>query len=576
MKHWVGFPSYAINYCLSEVGATLSDVEDLAINTNPKAQFWRKARYALSAAAGGSLLRDRWRQLAKRLSLRQEIEQAELPGEFRGRISYVEHHQAHLASAFYASPFVEASVVSIDGFGDFSSTAWGRGYANQIDIQGRIHFPHSLGIFYQALTQYLGFLDYGDEYKVMGLAAYGRPAHAERLRQVVRLQDDGTFELDTRFFRHHKDRITVDWAEGVPCFEQLYSDDLELLLGAARKPGEPLGHRHYDVARSVQSVYEDAFFNLLAAIHEQHGLDAIALAGGCAMNSAANGKIARATPFRRVYVQAASGDAGGALGAALHVAKRQGVLRRTPIGTDRSNSHADSQCSRTVMDHAYWGPSASQENVEQVLQRAASELAKSDCTFELITSELDLCRAVARRLKSGDVVGWFQGRMEWGPRALGNRSIICDPRNPDIRELLNGKIKRRENFRPFAPAILREHVADWFEEDGDVPFMTQVNQVRIEKRSIIPAVTHVDGSGRLQTVSRATNHRFWQLIQCFNMLTGVPVVLNTSFNENEPIVCYPEEALDCFLRTRMDLLVLGNYIVTRKRSDHVDIKQAEL
>ena len=292
-------------------------------------------------------------------------------------------------------------------------------------------------------------------------------------------------------------------------------------------------------------MYEEAFFHLLNSVHRRYPVNALALAGGCAMNSVANGKVYARTPFRKLYVQSAAGDAGGAIGAAAYVWSKLSGARPS------------------AMDHAYWGPEFDNGAIQAALDSRKGEITASGCRLQREADEDRLCRTTAQAIADGLVTGWFQGRMEWGPRALGNRSIVCDPRRTDMKDVLNQKIKRRESFRPFAPSILRETVADWFETDDDVPFMMQVYQIKPEKRPLIPAVTHVDGSGRLQTVTRDTNPRYYRLIECFRDLTGIPVVLNTSFNENEPVVCKPEEALDCFLRTRMDLLVLGNWVIRR-------------
>jgi carbamoyltransferase len=460
----------------------------------------------------------------------------------------VEHHLAHLSSAFHVCPFDQAAVVSVDGFGDFSSAAWGVGTGSDISIYGRVHFPHSLGIFYQAITQYLGFPNYGDEYKVMGLAPYGRPTVVDAMRKLVRLLPDGGFELELSYFRHHREEVPYQWAAGSPECGDLFSPALETLLGPRRLPTEPLEDRHRDIARSAQAMYEEAFFHLLSVLHQRTGLTDISLAGGCAMNSVANGKVRRMTRFRRVYVQSAAGDAGGALGSAFAVWHKLGGKRTF------------------VMDHAYWGPAFDAQNISNLLVEHRSELSAAGCAVEEFSDEAALCHHTASAIADGKVVGWFQGRMEWGPRALGNRSILGDPRRADMKELLNAKIKRRESFRPFAPSILEDAVTEWFEESDAVPFMMQVFQIRAEKRSLIPAVTHVDGSGRLQTVSAATNPRYHQLIASFRDLTGVPMILNTSFNENEPVVCKPQEALDCFLRTKMDLLVIGDKVVSRAGS----------
>lgn len=565
VKHWAGFPSQAIRYCLAEAGIRLDDVSHVAVNSNPKANFLRKAGFALRQRPDMGLILDRVRNQTRRQSVQQELAAA-FPGQAVVAVVHrIEHHLAHMGSCFLVSPFRTATVVSIDGFGDFSSAAWGVGSADGIDVEGRVFFPHSLGVFYQALTQFLGFPHYGDEYKVMGLAPYGQPTFLPEMRRIVRLREDGSFELDTRYFRHHREKIAYEWEGGSPHVGTLYSAELEELMGPARGKDDPLEQRHKDIARSIQAMYEEAFFHLLSSLHARHGLDSIALAGGCAMNSVANGKIVRQSPYTRVYVQSAAGDAGGAIGAAI-VTWRRVRAGAAPAPAAETPLAGDIIGGRPVMDHAYLGPCFDEAAVATLLAARAADIAGQGCGIQMISSEAELCARTAAAVARGEVVGWFQGRMEWGPRALGNRSIIGDPRRPDMKDILNLKIKRRESFRPFAPSVQREHVLDWFEEDGDVPFMMQVFQIREEKRPRIPAVTHVDGSGRLQTVYRQTNPRYWALIEAFRELTGVPMVLNTSFNENEPVVCTPDEALDCFLRTKMDVLVIGNVMVTRAQA----------
>lgn len=545
LKHWAGLPTEAVRYCLMEAGIGFGDVAVLAVNTNPAAAWYPKVMHAVRYRPELGLIASRLRNMRKRRSIALELSKA-LEQPFHGRLALVEHHRAHLSSAFHVSPFEEAVAVSVDGFGDFASAAWGVGSHGEIRIEGRIHFPHSLGLFYQAMTQYLGFPHYGDEYKVMGLAPYGRPTFLDEMRKIVRLHVDGRYELDLRYFRHHRERFQYAWDGGLPTVGPLFTEALEDLLGPARAGGQPLEQRHKDLAHSVQAAYEHSFFHLLNAVHARYPHDCLALAGGCAMNSVANGKITRRSPFKRVYVQAAAGDAGGAIGAAFS------AFYDTKPGSSRSR-----------MDHAFWGPAFSDADIGAALHARSSDITEQACVVRHVEDEAALCAETARSVANGGVVGWFQGRLEWGPRALGNRSIVCDPRRADMKDILNLKIKRRESFRPFAPSIHREAVPDWFEIDDDVPFMMQVFPIRPEKRNQIPAVTHVDGSGRLQTVHEATNPRYYRLIDEFRKLTGIPIVLNTSFNENEPVVCRPEEALDCFLRTKMDLLVMGNWVVER-------------
>jgi len=549
IKHWAGFPSRAIAYCLAEAGVTLGDVDHVAVNQDSHANRLRKATYVASQRPDLGLVLGRLRNRRARASIADLLAENFPSAALKAQFHAVEHHLAHLASAFDVSPFDEAVAVSVDGFGDFASTAWGIGRDADLHVEGRIFFPHSLGLFYQALTQYLGFPHYGDEYKVMGLAPYGEPRDLAAMRRIVRLLPDGAFELDLAYFRHHRERTDHAWSDGMPQFDDLFSEALEDLLGPRRAPDAPIEARHRDIARSVQAMYEEAFFHLITAMQARSSLTDLALAGGCAANSVANGKLRRMTPFARVYVQAASGDAGGALGAALCVWRR--------VGGGRASR----------MDHAFWGPGYGDDALGELLAAKVDQLAAAGCRVRRIAGDAQLCAETARAVADGQVVGWFQGRMEWGPRALGARSIVCDPRRADMKQILNAKIKRRESFRPFAPSVLGRAVGDWFEEDDDAPFMAQVFQVREERRALIPAVVHVDGSGRLQTVHRAANPRFYGLIEAFEALTGVPMVLNTSFNENEPVVCRPEEALDCFLRTRMDRLVLGDHVIERVGAD---------
>jgi carbamoyltransferase len=548
IKHWAGFPTEAIRYCLDEAGISVRDLDHVAVNRDPKANLLRKALFGLTNRPSYELIRAR---LANATRVRHPV--GLLAGAFhtdptrlKARFHNVEHHLAHLASAFFVSPFERAAVVSVDGFGDFTSGMWGTGAGGHIAVGGRVHFPQSLGLFYQAVTQLLGFPSFGDEYKVMGLAPYGEPTELPAMRRIVRLLSDGGYELDLDCFRHHAEGVEMVWDGGAPEIGPIFTDTMCERLGPARAVGAEIAQRHKDIAASLQAIYEEALFHLLRHVHERTGARALCLAGGCALNSVANGKIFERTPFSELYVQAASGDAGGALGAAY-------VVWHEILGRPR----------RWVMDHAYLGPGFGNGVIEQEIERHGDALAAAGCSVRLIDDEDQLCREAAARIADGQVLGWFQGRMEWGPRALGNRSILCDPRRADVKAILNEKIKRRESFRPFAPAILRERVGQWFETDYDVPFMLQVYPVRPEQRARIPAVTHVDGSGRLQTVSRQQNPRFHRLIEAFVDRTEVPIVLNTSFNENEPVVCRPQEAVDCFLRTSMDALVLGEHVVAR-------------
>lgn len=545
IKHWAGFPSESIKYCLEEAELTLSQVDHIAINQDSRANYSRKVLFALKNRLNPKLLLNQLKKRKKRSNIAIELDECFPEDDFGGSLHQIEHHRCHLSSAFHVSPFDKAVAVSIDGFGDFASAAWGLGEGCDISIDDKVLFPHSLGIFYQALTQFLGFPHYGDEYKVMGLAPYGKPAYMAEMQQLVNLLPDGGYELNLDYFIHHKQAVSEGWSGGSPTVVTLYSEKMRSLFGEQRDPGAPLTQVHYDLARSVQAMYEKAFFHLLNSVHSVHQTDSVVIAGGCGMNSVANGKIRQNTAFTNVYVQSAAGDAGGAIGSALSVWHSQGGARTAP------------------MNHSYWGPAFDNASIEQIIESRRGEIDDAGCMVKFIDDEDTLCADVARFISEGRVIGWFQGRMEWGPRALGNRSILGDPRRADMKDILNLKIKRRESFRPFAPSVLRNQVADWFETDADVPFMMQVFKIVESKRSEIPAVAHVDGSGRLQTVKPEDNRRYHRLISKFNDLTGVPMLLNTSFNENEPVVCTPEQALDCFLRTEMDVLAMQDWVIYR-------------
>ena len=548
IKHWAGLPTEAIQYCLEAGGVSMSQVDRIAINRNPGANALRKALFAFSRKPSLAAIADRLKNAGRVRGVKDDLATAlGVPAnQIRAEVDNVEHHLAHLASAFFVSPFRDAAVVSVDGFGDFASAMWGVGRDNKIELADRTYFPHSLGLFYLAITQYLGFPNYGDEYKVMGLAPYGKPTEMERMRKLLKLLPEGRFEIELDYFVHHSEGVAMVWENGEPTIGRVFSRALEELFGPARNKGQPLKALHWNIAASAQAMYEDAFFHILEHVHAKTGLDSLALAGGCAMNSVANGKIFERSKFKDVYVQSAAGDAGGAIGAAFAIWNQE-------LGKPRSFE----------MHHAYWGPEFSDAEVGVLLEERKGDLAMQHCEIARLDDEAELCRRTAQAISEGKVIGWFQGRMEWGPRALGNRSILGDPRRADMKDILNLKIKRRESFRPFAPSILREHVKDWFETDYDVPFMLQVFQILAVRRSEIPAVTHVNGSGRLQTVAEAQNARYYRLIKTFGEMTGVPILLNTSFNENEPVVCRPEEALDCFLRTKMDVLVFGDFFVER-------------
>ncbi|HKN75755.1 MAG TPA: carbamoyltransferase C-terminal domain-containing protein [Candidatus Acidoferrum sp.] len=543
VKYAAGFPAQAIRYCLKEAGLELKDIDHVAVPRNPYARLGTKLFYAIRMP---SFARERMKVLAKFTGIPEALAQAfdMDPASIAARFHRVEHHQAHLASAFFVSPFERAALLSADGLGDFASTMWGSGNGSRMKIDGAIAFPHSLGLFYSAVTQYLGFLKFGDEYKVMGLGAYGAPDQLDAFRKIVLTHGDG-FRLELDYFTHHRSGPEMSWAEAdkTPTLGKMFSEEMEKLLGPKRNPEEPLEQRHKNLATALQARLEEVYLGMLKKLAERTGLKAVCLAGGVAFNCVANGKIFDTTGFEQVYVHPAAGDAGLAVGAAYYVWHQI-------LGKPRT----------FVMDHAYWGPGYTRDEIRRAIE--ANGLTQNGCRVEELADE-SLLQRTAAIVADGKILGWFQGRAEWGPRALGNRSIVADPRRPEMKEILNQRIKHREIFRPFAPSILAESTGEWFEKSHPSPFMTLAYSVRPEKREKIPAPTHVDGTGRLQTVTREANLRYWSLIKAFDRLTGVPVVLNTSFNDNEPIVCRPAEALDCFQRTQMDALVLGDFLITR-------------
>ena len=548
IKYAAGFPAQAIRYCLKEAGLGLGEIHHVAVPRNPYARLATKIFYALRMP---SFARERARALVRFQGIPEALAQAFDTDrkKIRAQFHRIEHHQAHLASSFYCSPFERAALLSADGLGDFASTMWGTGSGSRMEIEGAIAFPHSLGLFYSAVTQYLGFRKFGDEYKVMGLAAYGQPEQLDLFRDILRFENGSEgngFKLGLDYFSHHRTGPEMSWAEGdkTPTLGKLFSDGMERRLGSARAADQALEQRHRNLAASLQARLEEVYLALLRKFGERTGLRAVCLAGGVAFNCVANGKIFDTTPFEQVYVQPAAGDGGLSVGAAFFVWHQL-------LGKPRS----------FVMDHAYWGPEYSREEICRAMD--SSGLAQKGCVVAELP-QVELMRRAAAIITTGRILGWFQGRAEWGPRALGNRSIVADPRRAEMKDILNRRIKHRETFRPFAPSVLAEATAEYFARSHPSPFMTLAYPVRPEKRESIPAPTHVDGTGRLQTVTREANPRYHALISAFRDLTGVPVVLNTSFNDNEPIVCRPEEAIDCFQRTQMDALVLGDFLITRQ------------
>jgi carbamoyltransferase len=543
VKYAAGFPAAAIRYCLQTAGITAAEIDHVAVPRNPYARLGTKLFYALRMP---SFARERAKVLAKFTGIPEALAAAldVAQEKLRARFHRVEHHVAHLASAFYCSPFEEAALLSADGLGDFASSMWGAGFGRRMNFHGSIAFPHSLGLYYSAVTQYLGFLKFGDEYKVMGLGAYGEPEFLPEFREIVH-SNGARFHLGLEYFTHHRTGPEMSWAEAdkTPVLGKMYSEEMPRKLGPVRKAEAPIEQRHKNLACSLQARLEEVYLGMLERLHRETGLKSVCLAGGVAFNCVANGKIPAFTGFENVYVHPAAGDAGLAVGAAQFVWHQV-------LGNPRAFQ----------MEHAYWGPEFSRDDIRAAIQ--ASRIGENGCSVSELP-EAELLRKTTAIIVDGKILGWFQGRAEWGPRALGNRSIVADPRRPEMKEILNRRIKHREIFRPFAPSILAERTGEWFEQAHPSPFMTMAYAVKRAKRDQIPAPTHVDGTGRLQTVSPTANPRYWKLISEFERQTGVPVVLNTSFNDNEPIVCKPQEAIDCFERTQMDALVLGDFLITR-------------
>jgi carbamoyltransferase len=541
IKHWAGFPTQAVQFCLHEANISLADVQAITIGRDPKAKFINKLNYLrknLSLVAGAV---QRLKNSKAVTSLEQEFKKidATIPfSSLKNKIKNIEHHRSHLASAFFASPFEDAALLSIDGSGDFTTTMIAIGKGNKIEVLDSVDFPVSCGLFYTAFTQFLGFPHYGDEYKVMGLAPYGEAKYVDKIKQLLHFLPNGLFTWNSDYFVQPT-KAGFSYENNIPAVGNLFSAKLVETFGSPRRQEEPLLQYHKDLAASVQRVTEELIFYVAKKLKEKTGLQNICIAGGVAQNSVANGKLAVATGFTGVYIPSAGHDAGIAMGSALYY-----------------YNHILSKPRAAPIYSAYTGSQFSNDEIEILLK-------SRNVIYKKLTDEV-LFDIVTDKLIEPGVVGWFNGRAEFGPRALGARSIIADPRNAKAKDLLNLKIKRRESFRPFAPSILKEYTAEYFTLSDEVPFMEKVFPIHPEKQSIIPAVTHVDGTGRLQTVDKNISPRYYALIEAFRKKTGVPILLNTSFNENEPIVNTPAQALDCFLRTQMDMLVLENCVIERQ------------
>jgi carbamoyltransferase len=539
-KHFGGFPALAVKACLDAVGAKISDVEHVAVGQDSDANLVKKVQYALANPAkilNFIRLRQRKESMRDVRSLLAKALGVD-PSQLRFQEHHLEHHIAHIASAYYCSPWEKAAGFSYDGSGDFVSTMMARCEGNEIEVLDRVFLPHSLGSFYTMICEFIGYAKYGDEGKVMGLAPYGNNTYCSEISKLVTPKDGG-FHLDLNYFKPLGSNQGMQvLPDGTVRLARHFSDRMEKRFGEPRRPHAEITRRDMDLAFAMQHRFEEIFFHLLDRLHDRVPVDDLAMAGGCALNSVANGKIFNRTPFRRTYIQPAAGDEGLAIGAALHT--YHSVLK---------------QPRRHELRNAYQGPEFSDARIQSALQLANLPSRKLERSAFL--------EETAAHIAEGKVVGWFQGRMEWGPRALGNRSIVAHPGLPNMKDVLNARIKHREWFRPFAPSILAERQHEYFEHDHPSPFMLHVYKIRPEKRKELCAVNHVDDTGRLQSVTREENPLYYDLISAFHRRTGTPVILNTSFNENEPIVCTPEEAIDCFQRTRMDVLAIGPFLVVK-------------
>ncbi|MGE4608464.1 MAG: carbamoyltransferase [Myxococcota bacterium] len=527
IRHDPALPAKAVRYCLEEAGLTIEDVDYVAFYDKPFVKFERilLTYIATFPKSLPSFTKSIPIWLKEKLwvpnMIREKI-------GYEGEVLFAEHHQSHAASAFLPSPFEEAAILTCDGVGEWATTTQGIGRGDSLELLNEVRFPHSLGLLYSAFTYYLGFKVNSAEYKVMGAAPYGEPKYADKIfEHIVDLRDDGSFKLNMKYFAYDYGLTMTN-------------DRFAALFGQPVREGESeMEQFHWDIAASVQAVTEEVMLRPVRDLHEKTGMRNLVMAGGVALNCVSNGRIVREGPFEQLWVQPAAGDAGGALGAALFI--HNCVLKKPR---------------RTRMDHAYWGPSYSDAAIK-------SYLDERGVPYRTLQRD-EMIQESARRLNDDQaVIGWFQGRLEWGPRSLGCRSILADPRNEENWKRVNLKIKYRESFRPFAPAVLAEKASEWFDIDRESPYMLLVCQVNRDRK--IPAVTHVDGSARLQTVTRDTQPEFYDLLAAFDQITGCPVLINTSFNvRGEPIVCSPEDAYLCFMRTEMDVLVLGNQILLKQ------------
>ena len=547
IKHAAGFPINAIKFCLNFEKINLNEVDYVAINRNPNLRFFNKILYALKNIIHTKNFFDRIKNFKKINSLEVQF-QKHFNSKLKNKVFLVDHHLAHAASVVMMSKFSSCNYITLDGFGDFLSTTIGNfGNQNFNTIQ-EVQFPHSLGLFYTSITQFLGFKKYGDEYKVMGLSSYGDPIYNDKINEIVSFDKKNLFKLNLSYFKHHNEGIEMSWLDGEPKLSDVYTDKLKNLLGEPRRIDEKISKKHMDIAASTQNVFEEITIKILNRLYELNNSENLCLSGGCAMNSVFNGKILENTKYKNIYINHSPGDSGGGIGAAAILLNK---IYKKEIKID---------------DTPYLGPDFSERKITDTLNSYEKKFKALNIEIKKFDNNDDLKNTIAINLSKNKVIGLFQGRMEFGSRALGNRSIICDPRNPNIKDLLNLKIKNREQFRPFAPSILLDDINEWFYLNDEVPFMSKVYKIKKEKAHLVPGVVHVDGTCRIQTVSKKYNSFYYDIIKKFKEITSIPMILNTSFNENEPIVCDPEHAIDCFLRTKMDNLFLENYLIYRENN----------
>jgi|TARA_B110000027_G_scaffold113154_1_gene122108 carbamoyltransferase len=546
IKHYAGLPKNSIEFCLAQSELEIKDIDFITVNYSPAANFKQKTFYSIKNILSKSTFK-KILNFKNKLFHTSELDRYLKKNNFSGKIINVEHHMSHIASSYYNSSFKKSVGLTIDGFGDFCSSQTFLCEDNKIDSIKKVYFPHSLGILYQSITQFLGFKNYGDEYKVMGLASYGEPLYMHQFNDLIKYDKKNLFLLNLDYFSHHSNsKFSYNFSNGIPKFQDLYSEKIKNLLGKDRNPSDKIEKRHFDIAASLQLSFENILFLILNDLYNETGVENLCLAGGCALNSKFNGLIKEKTPFKNIFIQPNAGDAGGAMGSALHFIQNKDIDR--------------SKIEQIDTNKCYLGTSYSNEFIEKNLIKSNALL--KDYSFKRLEDK-DLYSEVADRISKSQIIGWFKGRCEWGPRALGNRSILADPRNPNIKDILNAKIKLRESFRPFAPAVLEEFSDKYFDLDYSSPYMLNVVKAKQLAKDSVPSVVHVDNTCRVQTVSKIDNLHFYNLISEFNKLTNVPIILNTSFNENEPIVLNPDHAFDCFRRTSMDCLVLENWVITR-------------